>query len=189
MSGLGTGDCGHPFGSASRPLEFHRWALTLEKIHWILLLGFQAILAYKKVLSTMMMSQTWYDLSPSKCWSTWRLHCTLPLLLSLVSCWGTQQMQHFHTPRQWQKMQSKLPNERFKLSLISQTVIFKSSLIRHLTTATFSLVVMVTGWPQRTLSSNIALLNWNSLYRLSAEDHDAGSSPKQFDIFRKVCWG
>ena len=33
MSGLGTGDCGHQFGSASQPLESHRWALTLEKIH------------------------------------------------------------------------------------------------------------------------------------------------------------
>ena len=118
---------------------------------------------YTYVSSPVTMLLTRSDLSPSNFRSILRHHSILALFCSSDSWWCTKRAQRFPTQRWHRKIMSKLPEERFRVSFISSSVIRAFSLIRVLTPFPFPSVVTEICRPQRSLSSNDLLPNWNSL--------------------------
>ena len=145
--------------------------------------GFQVILVYKSLVTR--------DDVPDLFWSTSikfskHMKAPPPILCSLASWWASNGRNASVHPGD---NRGSDPSFLMKDSdFCPFSVIRRSSLIGSFTLVTFCSVATVTGRPQRSQSSNVGLLKWNSLFQFLAADCDGDWSPKQFDKLWKLCW-
>ena len=155
------------FLSASRSLEFYRWALTWEKPDW-LLPGSRVILVYRSLITR--------DDVPDTLWSAsvkFSKHVKAPLhpnsLLFLGQLVGhptgaTLPYTHVITKDRMQTSQWKIQTV-FYVTVCNLSVFFDQTL--HLGHVLFGMLATVSGRPQRSLSLNFVQPSWNSSCHLS----------------------